>query len=297
MIKNLRITTLCFILILFSFSGANAMTIQFQDWGFNPSGAIGTLEDIIQPVDEITLLGRSFVDNASAPADGVLFDEWGTFQATSFQNDGGVVISTLNTSGGFELTSVLVADGVNNATMGSNQLFTFNNATLDIYVDDALNYNTNTDGTPNYLLGADDGVKVASFSLVSGDGNLDFAASGEFDGRIDMLLEATFILPGVWFDPSGVDMSTYIPQDLIIAVVDGNNNLISPSALNEDEMSEFIGLLAVPKVVGEGPFLEDLWTQTDGSVNPGAVPEPGTMMLLGFGLLGIAGISRRRSIK
>lgn len=271
----------------------------FSDWGFNPSGAAGGLPPLIIPIDEITLLGSTQILNAAAPADGVPFVDLGVFQATSFQNDNVVIPATgLNSS--YELTARFEATGVNNAPIGTVAQFTFDTTTVSLYLDTTPDFGATQVGPP--FFGSDDGILIAAFDLIVGNGNLNLANPAGADGSVDILLNATFLLPGVWFSPSLIDLSTLIgtPSTTIFLDLDVNNDIQAPSANILSEFGEISTSGApFPAFFGGAPDgSTNIYARHDGSVAPGAqvVPEPSTVLLFGSGLIAVAFAMRRRKV-
>ncbi|MBN2467715.1 MAG: flocculation-associated PEP-CTERM protein PepA, partial [Deltaproteobacteria bacterium] len=270
---------------------ASASVIELEDWQFNPSGAIGGLPGVFFPVDEITIIGTAYVDhNGIMPGPNVPFTETGAFAATGFQNNAVPILPGITGLGvSYELTGVFTASGVNTVRTGTNQEFIFTVGTLDIYLDTALDYGFASPAAPPFY-GANNGVLIASFLLATGSGNLDFATVTGGDGRVDILFIANpaaagltnGLLPGVWFDQAGVDLSTYPWPDAInVALVDTNNNVMSQNELAGapniiPEWSEYLGFGAVPNIIfdqaGNPIGISEFYTRSDGSYRPGVVP-------------------------
>jgi len=269
---------------------ANAATILLNDWRFNPSGTgILGLPGVFFPIDEITFLGTALVDQPTYPAAGAPFSEYGAFTATDFENDSVPLDTDVTKLGStYQITGVLTGNGVNTTLVDSDQDFVFTTAHLDMYLDATKNY-----GSTTGFYGADDGVLIASFDLLSGSGDLDFGKVTP-DGSVDILFKAgtgaglnNGLRPGVWFDSNGVDLSTFGPG-VNIALSDSNNNVVIP---NETQGSEWFEKFSVD---GTPSLPNKFWTRSDGSYKPGVVPEPASMLLFGMGVLGLASSKLRR---
>jgi hypothetical protein len=286
-----KLTALTFILVLTVavISGqANAGTIALEDWGFNPNGVDGSLPGLIIPIDEITYIGQTYIDQDGV-GPGTTFVDSGAFSATSFQNDGAPIsVATTMLGFSYEITAVIEASGVNTTLVGTDQNFVFDaGGTVSLYLDTAMDY-----GSSNGFYGADGGTLIASFEITSGSGDFDFNPNIT-DGQIDLYMKATYLKTGVWYDADGVtDLATMVDDGLVAAITDSNNDLIDPTDTQKGEWQEKWG------VGGAGNnFPEDFFTQNDGSMAPSIVPEPGSIILLGLGLLGFAGLGRRKRVR
>ena len=277
------------IFLLLGIAGsASAATLSLHDWQFNPLGT--GLTSVFQPIDEITLLGTSLVQNAAVPAPGVAFSEIGAFAATAFQNGGSVIpVTTTFLNFNYELTAVFTAIGVNTTAVGSVQNFDFLTGTLDIYIDTTMDFGF---ASATDFFGADDGIHIASFLLDYGTGDLDLNTPAGIDGQIDIQFSANLaklingFAPGYWFDVDGIDFSTYTLPNIALGLVDGNNNVL--------EAADFAGTNIISEFGVAPNFPVDFYTRTDGSFQPGVVPEPTTFLLLGGGLMGLGFLARRR---
>ncbi len=286
--KNLDKLLLCFLFLLVYTVSAQAYSIEFQDWGFNPNiNNIG----LIQPLDEMSLLGLT-LNNSTPESEGHgTFKTIGTLQAENFQNNNVITYTGVNAS--YQITATLETTGRYDINpTGTNDL-TFHTGTLNLYIDTVFNYGSYTD-----FFGANDGIQIASFNLISGSGLMDYREEPP-DGRTDLTFEATMLAAGYWFDVNGNDMSLNLnTSQLVIAVTDSNNVILrNKSTIGQIAIDEFTTNTGFTWNTNNDPNFET-FISTNGSfaLTTTPIPEPATLFLIGFGLIGLAGFDRKKVI-
>ncbi len=196
----------------------------------------------------------------------------------------------------FEGSGTFTAD-YDGTTLG-DQEFTFTTGTISIYIDDyesdSSEFGTTSDD--DSFFGADDGSLVAVFELNDGSGSLQ-TTSGQKD-NVDIWGLSTSLEAGFFFfegmkdfeDVFNVLTSTYIQ----LYTNDTNEVLTDQGIISnlESELAEVMEDGNYLNMGGDGTTR--IYVETEGSVEFSVVPEPSAMILLGFGLLGIAGIARKK---
>nr|WP_320013601.1 PEP-CTERM sorting domain-containing protein [uncultured Desulfobacter sp.] len=146
--------------------------------------------------------------------------------------------------------------------------------TFDAGVGD-INFYIDDDLTPNGSFGE---IEVAALELVQGAGTAPEFVINQSEGQLEIIGVFTDVLDGFWntglFGDPGQDF-----DDITLPVIAASFNLGATFQNATDALNGGIDI----EVVNEGSF----------AVN--VVPEPATMMLFGIGLLGIAGVTRRKS--
>lgn len=135
--------------------------------------------------------------------------------------------------------------------------------------------------TSNYT----DGVLIASAILRSGVGStLVVPTGGESpdgdQGSVNLTYEFTYFYDNMFLDSLGVDFNDYPAFYAFFGLpaMDVDNTVTS----------------VAQNITGS---LFDAKVQNDGSAPIQPIPEPGTILLLGFGLIGFASVSRRKMFK
>lgn len=248
-----------------------------QNWSLDIDGSGAIAPTTIN--EYFDTVGPSYIVNTITDTTTGTFDDYGAF--TSSTHDGGLGYTW---AGSHELTGLFQANGTVDFSTGT---IGFNGGTLNIYADDQLNFGS-TGGTDIY--GANDGVLIGTFDVQLGDGTI--APSGIPNGAISVQFQSSFLEPGYWFDENGNDLSTSNPNGLIFGIATTNASYVAnPNAAVVGELAnEFAGVTGDPANTPPG----DLFVGTNGQFRTAPVPIPGTILLLGSGMLGLVVTSKRK---
>lgn len=287
---------------MFLCSTAWAMPVDLKAWNFDPDGASGGLL-YVQDINEMLINGTSLKEttqNKDSNGDPIVgegtFETYGAFYVTGFKNINGPINGT-GLGNDYELTIELTTSGTYTTPPGGINQLTFTDVTMDFYVDTTLNWGTETTDT-GIVFGTNDGDHIATFDLVEGTGNYDPTLTTGGDGITDVVLSASFLKTGVWFDDAEVDMSINLTASLleVFGFMDSNNeDILTPTTAMLNEFN----FIDTGLTYDATAYPLSAFVSSDGSMRLASqvVPEPSAMLLLGFGLLGIAGVGRKYGFK
>ncbi|GAB6162461.1 hypothetical protein JCM12298_16200 [Desulfothermus naphthae] len=265
------------ILFLWTIGNASAFLVN---WHFKPDAQD---EFIYEYLDST---GATWVKNDLTTN---TFEEWGFFTTNSHDNgspynfllQGKEVTGLIHASGSFTLGGPL------NMTSGELIMYYDHDKNTYPYGDassqsDGIYYGINDTTDPGSDI-------IAQFTLQYGYGVVD--PQGIPNGLVTTVWEATYLMPGVFFDENGNDLANF-PLNQIIAYATTNASYISNVSDDQiKEMAEYAGV-SINDITNIPP--NDLFISGNGQFRLSKVPEPATMFLLGSGLLGFVGVGRKR---
>lgn len=173
----------------------------------------------------------------------------------------------------------------------------YNAGTINIYMDTPGDTTTWASGMTAWAshgtnmstdddVGFNDGTLVATISNMVGLGHLNFD-KGTMDftgGDYHLTGQFTYLYDDFWFEYTGDDLlEKYVDMGWLMAYTAGDTD---PKHFNQN--------MADPSLY---PLLFTLDANHDSSFELNVIPEPATMLLLGTGLIGLAGLGRRRFAK
>lgn len=178
---------------------------------------------------------------------------------------------------GWQLTGSFNGYGVGDLLAST---FSFTGGTLDLYASPVIKW-----GQAANFFGSEVGTKIASFEIISGGGSV--TPDTTPSGSVDTQFVSTFLLPGYFFDPNGKDLITY-PLALAFS------NLTASFQTDAGTPANFKTALAALGYTPGNKIPLQFYVANSGEFTVSAVPEPGTVMLLGAGLICLAAVGRRK---
>jgi hypothetical protein len=258
---------------------STAYAAVISQWELKPTaGADST------GINNLSYNGESYIVNTVGGGGSFTFTDNGVFNIT--QKNSGTLLS-LN---GGQLTAVYSGgSGSGSLTTGN---FTFNaGGTLSFFYNATPTYGTKAGNN----FGASDGTLIGTFSqLPGGGGTINPDGTPTANGEISSLFQATFLAAGVWLDSAAADLAGSIPFLLGFTTVNANEDISANGpcpGVNCTIDPNLVGALGAG--MPNAPPNHFL-VRNGGQFQLETVPEPGTIALLGLGLLGLGFVATRR---
>jgi hypothetical protein len=246
-----------------------ALAAPFTNWSVSLDGV-----NYLNVPSYLQVTGQGFIQNTFVSPTSFTFQEVAAFRALN-SNSGEVI--GIDAFPGWQLTGSFNGYGVGDLLAST---FSFTGGTLDLYASPVIKW-----GQAANFFGSEVGTKIASFEIISGGGSV--TPDTTPSGSVDTQFVSTFLLPGYFFDPNGKDLITY-PLALAFS------NLTASFQTDAGTPANFKTALAALGYTPGNKIPLQFYVANSGEFTVSAVPEPGTVMLLGAGLICLAAVGRRK---
>lgn len=277
-------------LALPGFASAGALISNWTLGQASSGGAVNT------GVSNLGFNGESLVVNQLGVGGAVTSTDVAVFNFTTY--NGGPSLNLGSPTGQY----TAVFQGINQGNLNTGS-FTFVSGTLDFYYNTAVTYGHNTNA-----YGAADGIKIGSFTVTNTGNPL---TSGGFinpdgtptaNGTINLTSLSNTLLPGFWNTSGGnlinVAAGFATSNAHLDPAANGPSPYIDPNLVTSlDSLAVAANpLVTLPGTTNLNAPPTYMFIQNGGQFSISEVPEPGTIALLGIGMLGLGLGYRKRHV-